>query len=130
MRYLVVADWDAEFHPTRINLVEGLEDAKANVDTLKNGLPENKKAPNAFYGAAPAAGFDIAFVVVDPSAQTFTYNSSGKATAEEAERWAEVRMERNRLLNVTDWWASSDLSITEEANTADPANPVWPVKPV
>lgn len=52
-----------------------------------------------------------------------------------------LRRERDNLLHDTDWWASSDLSITEEqtsyrqalrdlpANTADPANPTWPTKP-
>ena len=56
--------------------------------------------------------------------------------------WTNLRTKRNRLLVETDWWASSDLSITEEqttyrqalrdlpANTANPANPTWPVKPV
>jgi len=55
---------------------------------------------------------------------------------------AALRLQRNSLLHDTDWWASTDLSISEAqttyrqalrdlpANTADPANPVWPVKPV
>ena len=49
--------------------------------------------------------------------------------------------ERNRRLAETDWWANSDVTMTEEqrayrqalrdlpANTADVENPVWPVKP-
>jgi len=52
-----------------------------------------------------------------------------------------VRDERNRLLAETDWWANSDVTMTDEqrayrqalrdlpANTADPANPVFPTKP-
>ena len=52
-----------------------------------------------------------------------------------------MRQERNHRLSDTDWWASSDLSMTQAqkdyrqalrdlpANTADPANPVWPDKP-
>ena len=64
--------------------------------------------------------------------------------------WAELRRERDQLLNNTDWWASTDLSITEAqtsyrqalrdlpANTADarppahradPTNITWPEKP-
>jgi len=51
------------------------------------------------------------------------------------------RAVRNRLLAETDWWANSDVTMTDEqrayrqalrdlpANTVDPANPVWPVKP-
>ena len=54
---------------------------------------------------------------------------------------AEVRIKRNQLLAETDYLALSDATLTDEmrayrqalrdlpANTADPANPVWPVKP-
>ena len=53
----------------------------------------------------------------------------------------QLRVERNRLLSETDYLALSDSTLTDEmrtyrqalrdlpANTADPANPVWPVKP-
>ena len=53
----------------------------------------------------------------------------------------EVRIKRNQLLAETDYFALSDATLTDEmrayrqalrdlpANTADPANPVWPVKP-
>ena len=52
-----------------------------------------------------------------------------------------LRNRRNRLLSETDYLALSDSTLTDEmrtyrqalrdlpANTADPANPVWPVKP-
>ena len=55
--------------------------------------------------------------------------------------FAELREKRNRLLHDTDWWASSDLSMTEAqttyrqalrdlpANTPDPANLIWPIAP-
>ena len=55
--------------------------------------------------------------------------------------FAELREKRNILLHDTDWWASSDLNMSEDqttyrqalrdlpANTADAANPVWPVAP-
>jgi len=54
-------------------------------------------------------------------------------------RW--LRNRRNELLAETDYLALSDVTMTDEmrtyrqalrdlpANTADPANPVWPVKP-
>ena len=52
-----------------------------------------------------------------------------------------LRTERNARLAETDYLALSDSTLTDEmrtyrqalrdlpANTADPANPVWPVKP-
>ena len=52
-----------------------------------------------------------------------------------------VRLKRNQLLAETDYLALSDSTLTDEmrtyrqalrdlpANTTDPANPVWPVKP-
>ena len=52
-----------------------------------------------------------------------------------------LRRERNRLLVETDYLALADATLTDEmrtyrqalrdlpANTADPANPVWPTKP-
>lgn len=55
--------------------------------------------------------------------------------------WQELRLERNRRLAATDYLALSDQTLTPEitayrqalrdlpSNTADPANPVWPVNP-
>ena len=52
-----------------------------------------------------------------------------------------LRRERNKRLAETDYLALADLTLTDEmrayrqalrdlpANTADPANPVWPTKP-
>ena len=53
----------------------------------------------------------------------------------------QLRQRRNQLLAETDYLALSDSTLTDEmrdyrqalrdlpANTVDPANPVWPVKP-
>lgn len=55
--------------------------------------------------------------------------------------WQFLREKRDRLIAETDWWASSDRTMTAEqtayrqalrdlpANTVDPENPVWPTKP-
>jgi hypothetical protein len=63
------------------------------------------------------------------------------AAGADGRAFAALREKRDQLLHDTDWWASSDLSITEDqttyrqalrdlpANTADPANPTWPVAP-
>ena len=57
------------------------------------------------------------------------------------EQMAALRRQRNQLLTETDYLALADSTLTDEmrtyrqalrdlpANTADPANPVWPVKP-
>ena len=58
-----------------------------------------------------------------------------------AELMEQLRLRRNQLLTETDYLALSDSTLTDEmrsyrqalrdlpANTVDPANPVWPVKP-
>jgi hypothetical protein len=63
------------------------------------------------------------------------------ARLEAEEPWKELRQERNRLIAETDYLALSDSTLTTEmstyrqalrdlpANTTDPTNPVWPVKP-
>lgn len=55
--------------------------------------------------------------------------------------WAALREKRNALLAETDWWASSDLTMSDEqtayrkslrdlpANISDPSNPTFPERP-
>lgn len=55
--------------------------------------------------------------------------------------WNNLRTKRNQLLAETDYLALSDATLSEDmrtyrqalrdlpANTSDPANPTWPVKP-
>ena len=55
--------------------------------------------------------------------------------------WQKLRLERSRRLASTDYLALSDQTLTPEmtayrqvlrdlpSNTADPANPVWPIDP-
>ena len=57
------------------------------------------------------------------------------------ESWNDLRTKRNQLLAETDYLALSDVTLSTEmaeyrqalrdlpANTTDPANPSWPVKP-
>jgi len=57
------------------------------------------------------------------------------------EQMKELRRQRSQLLTETDYLALADSTLTDEmrdyrqalrdlpANTVDPANPVWPVKP-
>ena len=60
---------------------------------------------------------------------------------EAAQPLVELRKKRNELLAETDYLALSDVTLSEDmrayrqnlrdlpANTSDPANPTWPVKP-
>lgn len=62
-----------------------------------------------------------------------------KATVEL--HWQGLRSRRNMLLEETDWWGNSDVTMTDEqkayrqalrdvpANTSDPLDPTWPEKP-
>ena len=57
------------------------------------------------------------------------------------EGFKNLRYKRDNLLAETDWWATSDRTMTAEqtayrqalrdlpSNTTDPANPTWPTKP-
>jgi len=59
-------------------------------------------------------------------------------------QWQSLRQRRDQLLAESDWTQSRDLNLANDtewiayrqalrdlpANTADPSNPAWPVKPV
>ena len=87
--------------------------------------------------------------MINDTKVTFTQEEEDARDAEEA-AWAAgandrafklLRKKRNDALAKTDWWASSDLSITQDqknyrqalrdlpANPPDPADPTWPVAP-
>ena len=87
-------------------------------------------------------GEDVAFdddgniVELDESVIAAVYD----AVAYE-EGFERLRYKRDNLLAETDWWGTSDRTMTAEqtayrqalrdlpANTTDPANPTWPTKP-
>lgn len=77
-------------------------------------------------------------IPLSPEVQQFKKELAAAAP----EMWAKLlREERNKRLAETDYLALADVTLTDEmrayrqalrdlpANTADPANPVWPVKP-
>ena len=71
--------------------------------------------------------------------QTLVDSAAAEIEAEDVV--AALRKERNKRLAETDYLALADATLTDEmrtyrqalrdlpANTTDPANPVWPVKP-
>lgn len=87
-------------------------------------------------------GEDVAFdedgniVELDESVIAAVYD----AVANE-EGFIRLRRKRDDLLSETDWWGTSDRTMTAEqtayrqalrdlpSNTTDPANPTWPTKP-
>jgi len=94
----------------------------------------------------PSSQFSITNGVITWLSPDITQPTEAEIQAEiarlEAEQpWNELRQERNRLIAETDYLALSDSTLTTEmaayrqalrdlpANTTDPANPVWPVKP-
>jgi len=100
----------------------------------------------ALKNLAPSAGWVITNGVIDWLSPDITQPTEAEIQAEiarlEAEQpWKELRQERNRLIAETDYLALSDSTLTTEmaayrqalrdlpANTTDPTNPVWPVKP-
>jgi len=100
----------------------------------------------ALKNLAPSAGWVITNGVIDWLSPDITQPTEAEIQAEiarlEAEQpWKELRQQRNRLIAETDYLALSDSTLTTEmaayrqalrdlpANTTDPTNPVWPVKP-
>ena len=96
-------------------------------------LYPNAVRVSSAYGAFDSDGNQIA---VDEAAV-----AAKAAELEIDQQWEELRRERNRLIAETDYLALSDATLTEDmrtyrqalrdlpANTSDPANPTWPVKP-
>ena len=81
------------------------------------------------------------FWIMDAVAKTVTIDTATEATVATERALAGLRTKRDQLLNNTDWWASTDLSISEAqtnyrqalrdlpANTDDPTDVTWPTKP-
>ena len=84
-------------------------------------------------------------VAYDADGNTVTLDAGAVAaetiTVVNARDLAALRLKRNQLLTETDYLALSDATLSEDmrtyrqalrdlpANTSDPANPTWPVKP-
>ena len=81
---------------------------------------------------------EVETIPLSPEVRQFKEEQAAAAPA----KWAKIlRRERNKRLAETDYLALADSTLTDEmrayrqalrdlpANTADPANPVWPTKP-
>jgi hypothetical protein len=70
MMFLIVAAWDADNHPTRVNCTGSEAEARALVDRLKDRFPE------AFHALMPAVGSEP-YWIADPVAKTVTLDQAG-----------------------------------------------------
>tara|TARA_R110002153_G_scaffold170950_2_gene323803 strand:- start:639 stop:1025 length:387 start_codon:yes stop_codon:yes gene_type:complete len=81
------------------------------------------------------------FWVVDMVAKTVVIDTSAETSVTTERAWTALREKRDELLAETDWWAGTDLTMTDAQtayrqalrdlpdNTTDPENPVWPTPP-
>ena len=79
MTYLIVGDWDEDFHPNSMNEVAEEAAAIAIVAKIKAG-----DSPNAFYTQTPLEGPHAKFIIVDPVAKTVSFDQSAKDDEESA----------------------------------------------
>lgn len=106
----------------------------------------NPTKEDALLSLRPGAEWVLRGDVLEWLDQTQTEPTEAEIQAELArliaeQPWKVLRAERNRLLAETDYLALADATLTDEmrtyrqalrdlpANTADPANPVFPTKP-
>lgn len=117
---------------------------------LAENRADDADAANVIRSAMLAEGYRNAFVSDIPDGAETGWRVEGdavvfkadiSAAAETASAMKAIRSERNRRLAECDWWANSDLTMSDQqtayrqalrdlpANTSDPANPSWPTRP-
>ena len=137
-------------------------DGRGHVEQDMTGVPENVHAvqwdgvsgeiefidntPNQEITSLPAWASDkataMSIKLAEEDAEALRLEEEAKAYAESPEGKAEaIRMERDRLIAETDWWALSDVTMTEEqvsyrqalrditSQAGFPENIDWPTKP-
>jgi hypothetical protein len=138
MPYIIIAAVDENGVPSRVNEKDTLEEADALVKKLREDMPPGEEAPQAFHKFfKQGERVQPEYLVVAMDAQTVTINEVAKT----ADRFAKLRDKRNGLLEASDWYGVSDLTMSDAwktyrqalrdlpANTPDPANPIWPIAP-
>ena len=116
---------------------------------LAENRADSEDAANAIRSAMLAEGYRNAFVSDVPAGAETGWRAEGGAVVykndiavatENAAAMKAIRIERNRRLGETDWWALSDLTISDEQTayraalrnfpaTVDLGDIVWPSKP-
>ena len=107
------------------------------------GTPKNETEFNAMFKKVTGSKDGLAILSSNPSDFGVTWKqvTDKKKVLEDAEPMRLLREERDRLISETDWWASSDLSLTDAqkkyrqdlrdiTKTATSLSDVsWPTKP-
>tara|TARA_R100001086_G_scaffold169816_1_gene92604 strand:- start:598 stop:993 length:396 start_codon:yes stop_codon:yes gene_type:complete len=116
---------------------------------LAENFAESDEAANAIRSSMLAEGYKNAFISDIPDGSASGWRVEGGAVVfkseiatliETAGTMKSIRSERNRRLAETDWWASSDLTMSDEQKqyrtalrdfpaAVDLKNIVWPTKP-
>ena len=116
---------------------------------LAENRADSEDAANAIRSTMLAEGYRNSFVSDIPSGAETGWRVEGDAVvfkadiasaAETAASMKAIRSERDRRLSETDWWAGSDLTMSDAQTayraalrnfpaTVDLANIVWPTKP-
>lgn len=141
--YITLNKFDNNNHPIKIDFYKTKEEAQARIEVLHAAGGFD----NAFYiddEAHIAEGRQFSKLclhwVADVVAKTVTFDQASYNARCSKKAFAELRRERDRKLDATDWWVTRG-SITEAqtnyrqalrdlpGNTADPANPTWPTVP-
>ena len=79
------------------------------------GTPKNETEFNAMFKKVTGSKDGLAILSSNPSDFGVTWKqvTDKKKVLEDAEPMRLLREERDRLISETDWWASSDLSLTD-----------------
>jgi hypothetical protein len=120
-------------------------EALGHTEFVLNGIPSNEaEFMQMFSKVVGATEYNIAILSNDPADwEGLTWSAIEAKIVEmaAAEVIADARAERDRLLAETDWWASSDLTMTQEQidyrqalrdipqQAGFPDNIIWPTKP-
>lgn len=127
MAYLIIAE-TKNSKPTRTAKAKTLSEAKALVSKLKNDLPNDKKAPNAFYIEDPKVDFE--YITVDEQNKTITVDSDKKTRDEvikEIERLEREITDRRlveAILGIDDGWLADINALIEAERAKLPEAPV------
>lgn len=91
MSYLIILDWDVDFHPNKLNSAETEKEAQALISGAVGTYP------NAFYVVNPEV--DEIYIIVDPATKTITVDTAVQVS-DAAKEAAQVEIERLERLQM------------------------------